>query len=274
VQEDGSIHHPKSGFHNYETSISVLAFQKANREGKYDKIIKNAEKFIRGGQFDEADGKKDSDVEYGGFGYGGDRQPDLSNTQVALDALKALGAGDDDPAVKKALAFVSRCQNLESAHNTTKFAAKINDGGFYYAPFEESGAAGGTPDGGLRSYGTMTYAGLKSMIYAGVDVDDERVKAAAEWIGKNYAVDSNPGMGDNGLFYYYHTFAKALAVMDLDAVKDAKGESHDWRADLVAELARRQQENGGWVNTNTRWLEGDQNLVTSYCLLALKFCQE
>ena len=41
----------------------------------------------------------------------------------------------------------------------------------------------------------MTYAGLKSMIYAGVKHDDPRVKAAYEWIQKHYTLDENPGMG-------------------------------------------------------------------------------
>ena len=56
----------------------------------------------------------------------------------------------------------------------------------------------------------MTYAGLKSMIYAGVGADDPRVKAALKWIQQHYDLSSNPGMGQAGLYYYYHTFAKAL----------------------------------------------------------------
>jgi len=101
----------------------------------------------------------------------------------------ALGELDDADraAVQKALVFISRCQNLETEHNTTKFASKINDGGFYYtvAAGGES-KAGETAGGGLRSYASMTYAGLKSMIYAGVDKDDPRVKAAMKWIQKHY----------------------------------------------------------------------------------------
>ena len=115
----------------------------------------------------------------------------------------------------------------------------------------------------------MTYAGLKSMIYAGVDADDQRVRAALKWIGKHYDVSSNPGMGQAGLFYYYHTFAKALDATNQDQITDEAGNQHRWRADLIAELARRQQTNGSWVNENERWLEGDPNLVTGYALLAL-----
>ena len=114
--------------------------------------------------------------------------------------------------MKRALVFVSRCQNLESEHNTLAFAKKNpDDGGFIYtAAAGGQSPAGQTPNGGLRSYGSMTYAGLKSMIYAGVRADDPRVKAARKWIQQHYDLSSNPGMGQAGLYYYYQTVAKAL----------------------------------------------------------------
>jgi squalene-hopene/tetraprenyl-beta-curcumene cyclase len=118
----------------------------------------------------------------------------------------------------------------------------------------------------------MTYAGLKSMIYAGVSRDDPRVKAAYAWIQKHYTLDENPGMADNGLYYYFHTFAKALATIGDDQLVDDKGKPHDWRTELTQTLASKQQEDGSWVNVNPRWLEGDPNLVTSYALLALSYC--
>lgn len=111
------------------------------------------------------------------------------------------------------------------------------------------------------------------MIYAGVGPEDPRVKAAYTWIGKNYGLDSNPGMGSSGLYYYYHTFAKALDAMGGDYVEDETGSKHDWRAELVRELAKRQQPDGSWLNENDRWLEGDANLVTGYALLALSYCK-
>ena len=274
VQESGGIHMPGGHIPTYETCIALVCFKEANRDGRYDKIIKAAEKFIRGGQWDESRGKDKSDLYYGGAGYGGKTRPDLSNTAFLIDALKASGAGSDDPAIQKALAFVSRCQNLESEHNTTKFAAKVNDGGFYYTPvLSKQEEERQTPDGGLRSYGSMTYSGFKSMIYAGLTKDDPRVKAALQWIRKNYDVKSNPGMGDAGLYYYYHTFAKALDALGINEIEDAKGVKHDWRRELTDELARRQKENGSWVNTDSKWMEGDPNLATAFALLALSYCR-
>ena len=119
----------------------------------------------------------------------------------------------------------------------------------------------------------MTYAGLKSMIYAGVGPDDPRVEAALKWIRKHYGLESNPGMGDAGLYYYYHVFAKALDATGLDLIEDADGVEHDWRRELVEELVRRQRADGSWVNENSRWMEGDPSLVTGYALLALAYCR-
>jgi squalene-hopene/tetraprenyl-beta-curcumene cyclase len=223
--------------------------------------------------YDGVDIAKSSVRGYGGAGYGGDSRPDLSNTNFLIDALRAAGNDADSEAIQRALVFVSRCQNLETEHNTTPFAAKNPDGGFYYTPVGEgSSPAGKTANGGLRSYGAMTYAGLKSMIFAGVGPDDPRVKAAVAWITQHYDLEANPGLGDAGLYYYYHLFAKALAALGQEEIADADGKSQSWRAELVEELASRQQDDGSWVNTNNQWFEGDANLVTGYALLTLAYC--
>ncbi|HWB10932.1 MAG TPA: prenyltransferase/squalene oxidase repeat-containing protein [Pirellulales bacterium] len=274
VQEDGGIYHAGSTHQNYETCVAIVVLSEANGDGRYDKLLKNAENFVKGLQWDEAEGQDESSFSYGGAGYGSKKRPDLSNTSFFIDALKAAGNGPDDEAMQKALIFVSRCQNLESQYNTTPFAAKNADGGFYYtAAAGGESFAGKLDDGGLRSYGSMTYAGLKSMIFAGVGPDDKRVQAAVEWIKKNYSLDSNPGMGEAGLYYYYHTFAKALDALGQDEFSEADGTQHKWREELAAELAKRQHDDGSWTNSTARWMEGDANLVTGYALLALSYCR-
>ncbi len=274
VQKDGGIYKPESTIQNYETAISIMCLAEANKDGRYTKLIKNAESYVKNIQWG-GDGTLDkSDIKYGGAGYGKSKtRPDLSNTAFLVDALHAAGAESNDEAIQRALVFVSRCQNLESQYNTTPFAAKNPDGGFYYTPADNGASAPGgkTDDGGLTSYGSMTYAGLKSMIFAGLTKEDERVKAATEWVKKHYDLTSNPGLGERGLFYAYHTFAKALSAMGGDEFTDAKGVNHPWKAELLAELAKRQKPNGAWVNSNTGFDEGDPNLVTSYALLALSY---
>lgn len=277
AKPDGGIYADDSMYRNYETCIAVQCLREAaNAPGAtkdYASELAAAEAFIKGLQWDEAEGHDTSSVSYGGAGYGRHKRPDLSNTSYLIDALHSLGSGADDPAMQRALAFVSRTQNLETEHNTTEFAAKVNDGGFYYTPAAGgSSQAGETANGGLRSYASMTYAGLKSLIYAGVAPGDPRVKAASEWVSKHYSLAENPGMGKQGLYYYYHTFAKALDALGGETLVDADGVEHDWRAELIDTLAAAQQPTGAWVNDNDRWMEADPNLVTAFALLALSHC--
>jgi len=270
VHPDGGIYAENSKHQNYETCVAIQCFSLANKDGRYAELLKKAEGFVKGLQWDADEGADEKNPNFGGAGYGNSRRPDLSNTAFFLDALKSVGRGPDDEAVKKALVFVSRCQNLETEANTTPFAAKNPDGGFYYTPAAGGASmAGNTPEGGLRSYASMTYAGLKSMIYAGLGPDDPRVKAAMKWLQQHYSLDENPGMGTAGQYYYYQTFAKALAAAGRDQFEDASGQKHDWRKELIDALATRQKPDGSWINDNARWLEGNPNLVTGYALMAL-----
>jgi squalene-hopene/tetraprenyl-beta-curcumene cyclase len=268
-QADGGIYAPNSKHSNYETCIAIMAFSKANADGKFGKLLEGAEAYVKKLQWDDGEGLKSDDPAYGGAGYGSKSRPDLSNTSFLLEALHSLGRDENDEAVQRALTFVSRCQNRASGDNPTQFAGLVNDGGFYYTPAAGGDSmAGKTESGGLRSYASMTYAGLKSMIFAGVGKDDERVKAATKFLEANYSVDSNPGMGTSGLFYYYHTMAKALDALGVTEFATANGE-RAWRTDLLAALAKRQKEDGSWINSDARWMEGDPNLVTGYALLTL-----
>jgi len=270
---DGGIHPADSFVANYETSIALMAFVACNRDGRYDEPIKAAQAFLKGLQWDDGEGKGSADPAYGGAGYGRKNRPDLSNTSFLIEALQSVGTGPDDPAIQRALVFVSRTQNLEGPYNDQPFPAKNPDGGFYYTPATGGESqAGTTPEGGLRSYGSMTYAGLKSMIFAGLKRDDPRVSAAVKWLAKHYTFAENPGLGDAGLYYYFQTASKALDTLGEETFADAVGVQHPWRSELADSLLAKQQPDGSWVNTNQRWMEGDPNLVTSYALLALANC--
>ncbi|MEM9185879.1 MAG: hypothetical protein AAGB00_05215 [Planctomycetota bacterium] len=282
VQPDGGVYQPGTRYRNYETCLAILCFSEAKQRlanddkgdnGRYDLLLAGADRFIRDLQWDEGEGHGPESMNHGGGGYGKHGRPDGSNTGFLVEALKAGGADEDDPAVKAALLFVSRMQNLETEYNTSPFAAKVGDGGFYYTPAAGGQSqAGTTANGGLKSYGSMTYVGLKSMIYAGVGPDDPRVKAAYAWVSRNYTLDTNPGMGSAGYYYYLHTFAKALDALGKKTVTDAAGVEHDWRRELVEQLAKQQKADGSWINDNERWLESDPKLVAGYCLLALAYC--
>ena len=271
ARDDGGIYAEGSLYRNYETCLVILCLTEAGLPRHKD-LLRRANDFVRSIQWDEDRELDPSSPAYGGAGYGKHKRPDLSNTGFLIEALKSMGADENDPDMQKALAFVLRTQNMESEYNTLPFSTKIEDGGFYYTPAAGgSSQAGTTANGGLRSYGSMTYVGLKSMIYAGMGPDDGPVKAALEWIRMHYRLDENPGMGGDGLFYYYHTFAKSLHALGEDVVMDANGKRHDWRADLLQTLAAKQRDDGSWVNDRDRWLEGDASLVTGYALLSLSY---
>ena len=124
----------------YSTSVALMAFREANRDGKYDALIKGAQGYLRENQSDESEGKPPTDPSYGGSNYGGAGRPDLSNTSFMMEALRDSGLPPDDPAFKKALVFVSRCQNLKSEFNDQPWADKVNDGGFIYVAARAAGA--------------------------------------------------------------------------------------------------------------------------------------
>jgi len=281
VKPDGGIYAKGSHLRNYETSVSLIAFHQCNVDGKYDDLLDRAASFLKGIQWDEGEGHEADSRHYGGQGYGKHQRPDASNTSFFLDALKEIKTENNSVAISKAIAFMSRCQNLPTPHNDAEFAQVVgadDRGGFVYSAVgkgeTKAESTSETPVGGLRSYASMTYAGLKSFLYAGIDKDDVRVQAALDWISRHYDLQSNPGVGQQGLFYYYHVFAKALDAYDQPTIKTADGQDHNWRSDLVKVLAEKQQADGSWTNPADRWYEGDPNLVTSYSLLALSYCDQ
>ena len=110
-------------------------------KGRYDRVIKAGQNFLKTMQWDESEGKTRDDAFYGGAGYGGgNSRPDLSNTAFFMEALRDTGLPADDPNLQKALVFVSRCQNLKSEFNDQAWAGKVNDGGFIYTAAQGAAA--------------------------------------------------------------------------------------------------------------------------------------
>jgi hypothetical protein len=274
IRKDGGIY--DKGLANYTTSVALLAFREANTRGKYDTVIRNAAQFLKILQYDESL-TEDHDPKFGGVGYDRkDQRPDLSNTQYFLEALLTAGVPKDDPAVQRAIRFISRCQNLPGEFNDQPFAKKTtaeDEGGLTYTPIVGDKNPNKTPAGGLRSSGVMTYAGLKSFLHAGVSKEDPRVKAAVAWIRRHYTLDENPGQGQAGLYYYYHTFGKAMVALGEDPFADAAGKKHNWRRDLFEALKKRQKADGSWSNPDKAFFENNPDLATAYAVLTLSYCR-
>lgn len=282
--ESGGIY--KDTLASYNTAISISALAKAGRP-EYRPAIDKAVAYLKTLQWsDTMDGLpkgeklSPNDPRSGGWGYGSKGRPDGSNTAFAIDALKEAGLSESDPAFQRAAQFMSNMQNL----GTNKAPWATNDGGFIYSPafggesfageYEEKNAAGKTIKR-FNSYGTMTYAGIKSLVYAGISRDDPRVIAAYRWICDSFTLTTNPGMekagaehATDGLYYYYHVLARALSAYG-QPVLPTKSGSLDWRLALLSRLEEAQQPNGSWVGTKA-YMETNPTLTTAYTVLAVQ----
>ncbi len=125
IQPDGGIYQEGSYYGNYETCLAMLCLAEANRDGKYDETLKRADAYVKGLQWDESEGKQESDLSYGGAGYGKSKRADLSNTAFLIEALKAAGNGADSDAIQRALIFVSRTQTWKASTIQRHFPPRI-----------------------------------------------------------------------------------------------------------------------------------------------------
>lgn len=277
-QEDGGIY--VEGLATYNTATTIMALL-ATGEEEHHEAIKKARAFLIGQQTDW-DGKGEDDHQYdGGIGYGGTyKHSDMSNMHLALEAIYhskkiALDTEKEEPELDwdRALNFISRCQNLPETNDQ----AWVTDdpaerGGFVYFPGDSKAGEKPLKDGttALRSYGSMSYAGLLSLVYAELSPLDPRVTSVLEWLGENFSVEENPGMKHQGLFYYYQAMAKSLAASGRETLKTKEGKEINWKNELGSKLVSIQGADGSWKNSTSRWWENDPVLTTAYAVLALE----
>lgn len=281
ARPDGSI--CITNLPTYNTAVSMMAFLASN-DPKYDPVVRKARGFLIGTQHDFGEkGKLDTPFD-GGFGYGlpSDKVSDMSNTLLALEAMhysRRLVADQtagqaNDLNWEAAIHFLQSCQNLPSHNKEPWVSSAPKDlGGFvYHSGRSNAGGDTNTTTGRvtLRSYGSISYAGLLSYVYAKLSPDDPRVSAVIEWLKNNYTLDENPGMGSAGLFFYFHTMTKALTASGSSDVEMIKAGHPHWRQDLALKLINLQKPDGSWMNDNARWWEKEPALATSYMLLSLE----
>ena len=297
-QADGSFRDdPDAPLANYNTAIAVSALSKVLAETG-DAAVRAAMEagrdFLVGLQWQDGmtdpngDAVTEAHPYFGGAGYGRHGRPDLSNTQLMIQALHDAGLSPDDPAYARAVTFITRLQGVPQ--NDYFPAGTIEqDGGVIYAtavnrerldqpqsmanPEQIDEALAGGRVSGLRGYGSMTYAAFKSYIHADLGRDDPRVQAALAWLQRSYTVDANPGMpaaaDQQGLYYYFLTQARALAAWGEPMLETPAGPV-DWRAALRAKLLAEQRPDGSWANVEPRWMESDPALATAFAVLALQ----
>lgn len=287
VKPDGGIY--GKGLATYNTSLSIMALLQSGNPEHLPVIAKARRLLINQQQDYDKKGVTDNLFD-GGIGYGGSyAHSDLSNTHLAMEALyyskKALADTEFDQSSEfdldwdAAIEFVSKTQNTEATAKKLGDWAAVREedkGGFIYFPGDTKSEEImlKTPEGektALRSYGSMSYAGLLSFIYADLDPEDPRIAAVMDWLQKNFTLEENPGMDAQGLYYYYHTMSKALAITGTKALVTPEGKKIDWKKELALKVMSTQQTDGSWINEGSnRWMEGDSILVTAYSLLSLQ----
>lgn len=288
VQPNGSIMDAGKmpSFDIYKTSLAVVALKTqlpycpAEEKKLYEDIVSGAVGYMQKSQF----GPESADENKGGWGYDEHEAGAIANVSTSsyvLDALHKSGLAKDSETYKRAIEFLAKCQD-SSEYNKYRVAA--NTGGFYYSPVESKANKEPILDKTkpLTPYGSMTYAGLLSLIYASVDKNDPRVQSAYNWIRGKYTLDENPGLrtdaepnlGKQGLFYYYHSFAKALDAYGEKKIVTTDNMEHYWANDIVAKLVSIQAKDGHWSNEISRWWEDLPILATSYSLMTLNICRK
>lgn len=245
-------------------SYSLIALSMANDQGKFETLIQDTIAKIKDAQWDGGRDCLRSNLRFGGIGYCRQSPPDLHHTALAVSALRQAGVSPRDPCVQRALVFASRCQHKEAD----------DAGGFSIAPIEISPFSNQALSENLRPCGSLTCAGINLLVHGGVANDDSRIRSAMRWIGSNYTLSSNPGMGVNSqarLFDYYWSLTTAMSLLDTDEIVDNQGVKHDWRCELLSAMLVRQQPDGSWENPeeSVNPHESIPLVTTSYALMTL-----
>ena len=265
---DGGFYVPKpgrggSGLGNYNTSVCLAAL--------FDSGIAPASALLKAREYIAASQLTGDDTMAGGFGYdriSRRRYADLSNTSYAMNAMaktasleeRRVGGKRVDIDWDKALSFV---ENLMEREGPEAGGATYN---------MRTPQAGTTTNAQgrvhLRAYGSMTYAAVLSMCSARLDRGDPRVRQSLEYMANNWSVDENPGMGSQGLYYFYDIMARALSAARVETVG-----GHDWKRELSAKVVSLQRPDGSWANDNNRFWEADPVLCTSFAMIVLENCR-
>ena len=97
------------------------------------------------------------------------------------------------------------------------------------------------------------------------------MQSALNWASRHWTLDENPGMQDQGLYFFYNVMSRSLAAAGLETIPRDTGDAIPWAKELVGKVVSLRQEDGSWVNRNGRFWDNDPVLATAYSVLALEF---
>ena len=257
AQDDGGFYtripgRAGGGLSTYNTALSLAALSFSRRtDPEFVGKVLAARDFLAASQL-EGD-----DELAGGFGYdraAPHRYADLNNAVFAIEAMR-------------------RTQRFEDLRPAGGRKADLDwDAALSFVAKADGAASDGRIV--LRSYGSITYSGLLALVYCKLPPNDPRVRSALDWASRHWTLDENPGMGEQGLYFFYDIVSRALSVSGFESVPrsaESGGGSVEWRPALLRKLRSLQRPDGSFVNRNGRYWENDPVLATGYSAVTAAF---
>jgi hypothetical protein len=267
---DGSLDFP-----TYAAALYLTGKRRLNRttDGQTRRALVD---YLVGAQVGEARGFAADSPSRGGWDFLGpdDAQgvttgTNISVTRYVLEALaQQPGVAGRESGVGKAIEsgreFVLRCQRPDGGFVFTCEPASLSNKAAY------ADEALKEP----RSYGTATCDGILALVACGLEMNDERVARAIDWLFKRPSLELVPGFEglppeagwQRGLrYYYYACLARVLPHFPA-------GDVAPRCAALSAHIVMLQTKDGSWVNESDRMRENDPLIATALAVAALANC--
>lgn len=252
-QPDGGLYDPSRGLAVYTSGVASRALRvhaARTDDGDVRRLAQDVELYARGRRTPESavDGDSAGRVTAG---------PEAAR---AARALLESRRGELDPAERRALDFLSRCEAKDG-----RAPARLR------------------PPGALEAVDGFTYEDLLPYVYLEVAPQEQLAQRALSALRASFTVERNPDLtrrygpagfpGNQGLYYYFLIAAKTLDVHGLATLEVAGSGRREAARELAARLERLQSDDGSWRNPDGRWWEDEPVLTTSYAVLALKHCR-
>jgi hypothetical protein len=274
LDEQGFIRHVdgSADYPTYATAMLVTALHRMEMAAAHKPAIKRKVDYLKQSQQTTRQGWTEKDPDYGGWNQTGgeaegakiEGQTNIAITSIALEALKAAGALEDE-AEAMARIYAARCWN------------NPGHGGFFFTsrPDHFLNKAGSYKQGDAtlaRSYGTATADGITALLATGLVAEMKMLSPAFAWLAARPGLDAVPfepadlpeDQADftQGLRFYY---AFALGRV----IRAAPSRLPGWGDALTADLVKRQQPDGSWRNANTMMREDDPLIATAMAVAAM-----
>lgn len=186
----------------------------------------------------------------------------------STDYLGSNGTSETAPS----LDWPAVVRGLEAFQAGPDAPGLLECGGFVEVRRRAAGAGPVDSAGGpimAQPTGRATAAGLLGLGYARIALEDARVRAGLDWLGRHFVVERNPGGGVEGHYEYLLLVTKALTALGVETLDLPGDRKVAWRREWALGLLNLQERDGSWVNAGARGGEREPCLTTAYAVLAL-----